>query len=98
MVNNLDSWYISIYNMILNTIQKEKRLNFVQIMNSEKTPYTSPPTSKKWGVFSELFLEERYCKISRVHCILTDCGLVKSYFFSSLVEVVACCKPLYEPN
>ena len=30
------------HNMILNTIQKEKGLNFAQTMNSEKTPHSLP--------------------------------------------------------
>ena len=33
---------LSIYHMILNTIQKKESWNFVQNMNSEKTPHTLP--------------------------------------------------------
>ena len=65
------------YSMILKRTTKEESHNFVETMNWEKKPHSSPLRAS-YGVSLLSSMGERYCEIPKVHCNTISAAEIRS--------------------
>ena len=84
------SYIVLEYNIILKTIHKEESWNFIETMNSWKTP----SASTFWTSYGTSFLsslDKRYQEILRMHCIwLYTAGLIYHFYLRKHENMSKC--------